>query len=498
MKRILSYLLLNLIFSAQINGQTNLVKGDILKKNLIIEDLTILEKALTEIHPGIYRYNTPETIKQAFEVYKNNLPIQLSEAEFIKGLAQLVSKIRCGHTYVNPWNMNAELRERLFGGKIFFPIGFEIVDNRFIATENASNFETLKRGAEILSINGYPTSQVHDSLQTIARSDGNNYAPFRNYLSLNNYEEYLWEAFDIYFPLFFPLQESEFAVEFKNYGSEESQKIKVSALSKAERAQKMAKKYGSEILESKRWKFDIVNEDLAIIKLGTFAIWNWEDFNYKNWYRDAFREINSRGIKNLIIDIRGNGGGMGEPRDELMGYLTDKKLNCEEDGKILIRTTKVDESLHAYCDTYAKPILTGLPKSKYSAFDENWYELKEKSDCVTIKPNKDRFTGHVYVFGNGSNVSATYQQLDKLKRNGLATLIGDVSGGNLQGVNGGQYIFLRLPHSKMEVDIPLKYFSPKGTQPDKGVDPDEIIYYTQKDIAEKKDAYLEFVLSKLK
>ena len=362
MRRIVFFLLSTLFISKLLHGQTSLVEGNTLEKNLIIEDLRILEKALTEIHPGIYRYNTPESIKKEFEAFKNSIPDQITEAEFMKGLAQLVSKIRCGHTYVNPWNMNTELRERLFGGKLFFPIGFEIVDKQFIATENASNFKSLQRGAEIISINGHPTTQVYDSLKTIARSDGNNYAPFRNYLSLNNYEEYLWEAFDLYFPLFFPFQESEFEVVFKNYGSEESQKIKVAALTKAERAEKMAKKYGAKILDSKRWSFEIVNDDLAIMKLGTFAIWNWKDFNYKNWFRDAFKQLKERDIKNLVIDIRGNGGGMGEPRDELMSYLTDKKLDCLEDGKILIRTIKVDESLHPYCDTYAKTDPYGITK----------------------------------------------------------------------------------------------------------------------------------------
>ena len=43
--------------------------------------------------------------------------------------------------------------------------------------------------------------------------------------------------------------------------------------------QKMSKKYGAKILDSKQWSFEIVNEDLAIMKLGTFAIWNWNWFN---------------------------------------------------------------------------------------------------------------------------------------------------------------------------------------------------------------------------
>ena len=64
MRRILFFLLSTLFISKLLHGQTSLVEGNTLKKNLIIEDLRILEKALTEIHPGIYRYNTPESIKK--------------------------------------------------------------------------------------------------------------------------------------------------------------------------------------------------------------------------------------------------------------------------------------------------------------------------------------------------------------------------------------------------------------------------------------------------
>ena len=37
-------------------------------------------------------------------------------------------------------------------------------------------------------------------------------------------------------------------------------------------------------LEKERWSFEQINEDLAVIKLGTFAIWNWKDFDANQWF----------------------------------------------------------------------------------------------------------------------------------------------------------------------------------------------------------------------
>jgi len=95
------------------------------------------------------------------------------------------------------------------------------------------------------------------------------------------------------------------------------------------------------------------------------------------------------------------------------------------------------------------------------------------------------------MLGNGSNTSATYTMLLLAKTYGFAKFVGSESGGNLQGINGSQYVFFYLPYSKMEVDIPLIYTQPTKRRPDRGVKPDIEVKIMQRDIALGRDPFLE-------
>ena len=251
--------------------------------------------------------------------------------------------------------------------------------------------------------------------------------------------------------------------------------------------------YGDISAARKEWKLIILDDDKAILKIGTFAIWNWEGFNYKKWLSETFMKINEAGIKSLIVDIRGNGGGDSDAKDELLSYLVTEKIQRKEDTRSLIRTTRLPESLVPHSRTYLKVLIDGLPKNQYETFDSTYYLFKKGINTVSIAPKKKGFRGQTYILGDGSNTSATYTMLHLAKTYGFAKFVGSESGGNLQGINGSQYIFFYLPHSKMEIDIPLIHSQPTGQMPDRGVLPDIEVKRTQRSIATEKDPFLQFI-----
>ena len=78
-----------------------------------------------------------------------------------------------------------------------------------------------------------------------------------------------------------------------------------------------------------------------------------------------------------------------------------------------------------------------------------------------------------------------------MKRSGLATLVGEPTGGNLRGINGGAFYFLRLPETGLEVDLPLIGFFPTLSQPDSGVVPDVAVRTSASDITVGRDSAME-------
>jgi C-terminal processing protease CtpA/Prc len=91
--------------------------------------------------------------------------------------------------------------------------------------------------------------------------------------------------------------------------------------------------------------------------------------------------------------------------------------------------------------------------------------------------------------------SATFQFASLIKANRLGTLVGEPTGGNQRGINGGAFFFLRLPESGLEADIPLIGYFPDKAMPDAGITPDVLAPVTARDIASGRDAAMERALT---
>jgi C-terminal processing protease CtpA/Prc len=123
----------------------------------------------------------------------------------------------------------------------------------------------------------------------------------------------------------------------------------------------------------------------------------------------------------------------------------------------------------------------------------NYLELTRYDDDANgdvIKPMGRRFRGEVIVLIDASNSSATFQFARNMQSHHLGTLIGQPTGGSQRGINGGAFFFLRLPHSGIEMDLPLIGTFPPAPAPDAGVTPDVFVETTAADIAADYDAGL--------
>ncbi len=94
---------------------------------------------------------------------------------------------------------------------------------------------------------------------------------------------------------------------------------------------------------------------------------------------------------------------------------------------------------------------------------------------------------------DASNSSATFQFARLVQEKKLGTLVGEPTGGNLRGINGGAFFFLRLPKSQIEMDLPLIATFPVSPQPDSGLTPDVTIVPILDDIVQGRDPELEKV-----
>ena len=124
----------------------------------------------------------------------------------------------------------------------------------------------------------------------------------------------------------------------------------------------------------------------------------------------------------------------------------------------------------------------------------NYFTLKSDGSTdgsKVIAAVKPRFSGRVVVLTDSQNSSATFQFENLVRKNKLGTLIGQPTGGNQRGINGGAFFFLRLPKSGLEVDLPLISNFPVTAQPDAGLAPDVLVENTPEAVAKGIDLELQ-------
>ena len=155
-----------------------------------------------------------------------------------------------------------------------------------------------------------------------------------------------------------------------------------------------------------------------------------------------------------------------------------------------MRFRETPADLNPYLDTWNR----SFRKIGVDAQDVGggFLQLPGKTEETDFTPAKSpRLTVPVAALISPVCSSATFSFARRAKESGLVRLFGETSGGNLRGINGGAYFFVRLPEAGIEFDLPLIGYYPSAPMPDAGVDPDVFVPRTIADIAAGRDPCMD-------
>ncbi len=469
----------------------------ILQPNDMKYDLLVLKATWESTHSGLYRYNNKEEIDSYFKTIDSRTNQPISLRQFFIIISQLNVKIQCGHTFVSYYNNNEIIKEELYS-KTFLPVMFRVIDGKFVLTNNLTDNYNLQTGSEITAINNIPVQTIIDSLLTVSKADGKN-GLNKKLSNINIYKRDIsakhYCLFDIYFPLFFKknINDENFSITLKK-GSKIIT-VETKGLGKEERETAYITKYGQVPKNEESWSLKEIDRRTMLFRIGDFTTYNWK-FDYKKYLDSVFVFMNQKKYENLIIDIRENEGGDDEARDAVLSYITSKDIGCANPVRRLYRYISIPDTLKSNLKTWDSDFKND--KTGFRLTSDGFYE-KENQDlnCNKIIPNPNYFKGKVFLITDVTNSSTSFIMADCVKRNKLAIIVGEKTGGTQQGINGGEIFFFYMPKSKMEMDIPLIWQRPLNDRPDEGIMPDYPIQTTMKDIAEKNDPQLKYILKKL-
>ncbi len=453
------------------------------------DDIAILRRAYTQLHPGLYRYATPAEIAARFDMLERDVARGLTQREAYLALSRFLATIRCGHTYANFYNQPAKTAEALFAGRNKLPFHFRWLGDRMIVLRNQSNDARLRPGTEVLDIDGRAPSRILADLIPFARADGGNDAKRRALLDVRGLDRF--ETFDVFFGLLLPPEDAAFKLRLRERGSTTIQAIEVKALDLAERRAAMPREPEGDDTRV-RWTLTFPAPRTAVLTMPDWALydskWNWRAF-----LDDVFAEIARLNARGLIVDIRGNEGGL-DCGNDIIARLIDKDLALEAyERRVRFRKTPAD--LDPYLDTW-DPSFKTLGDGAID-IGNGFLRLPPQSDGedgTLIRPKGPRFKGNLIVLTDAQNSSATFQFAQIVQANRFGRLCGEPTGGNQRGINGGAFFFLKLPASGLEVDLPLIGRFPTTPKPDAGLTPDIPVTTTIEDIATARDRIMETAL----
>jgi hypothetical protein len=457
-------------------------------------DIAVLREILTTLHPGLYRYNSPKTIDQALRKLELTWSAQPDLAARYLNLSRFLATLKCGHSYANFFNQTKQVSADLFDRRSRLPFAFQWVEGQMVVTQDQSGTDSLPRGSIVKQINGLDVKDMLSRLLPYVRADGNNDAKRRALLSVSGADKL--ETFDIFHGLVYGAPRNKagepkgglhhMRIRLPNTASDIT--VDLPALTLAERQTFYnAPDYKG---DSPVWDWTMRPDGVAVLKMDGWALYN-STWKWEAWLNDRLDSLKS--AKGLVVDIRENEGGL-DCGDILLARLAGKDI-VKPRADRLVRYREAPEHLNRYLDTWDNSFRNW--GDQVEPFNDRFYKLKRWDDDGILAAKGAQVITPMAVLTSPQNSSATFQFASLTKQLGLGTLVGEATGGNQRGINGGAFFFARLPESGIEFDVPLIGYFPQSKMPDAGVAPDIKVSTSAKAIAEGSDNQLGMAVNHL-
>jgi C-terminal processing protease CtpA/Prc len=411
------------------------------------EDIKLYQRALEASHPALYWHISKDSLDAVFEKSYSLLDKPMTVSYFHKIIRYITAAIGDYHMSTHMPQLYSHLQSR---EEKYFPFDVTFANGKGYIFNNNSNDPSVAIGSEIIRINDEPFNHITKELFHYIIID-NNKETFK-YKTLSN-------SFSIYYNSFYK-QPHSFKVEIIKDGKKRN--INVEALALKDIEQNRLKN----VSNKKNFIPPLVKHSPRTLSLqflpqyacAVLQIKSFSDYlirkdgqEIETYIDSTFAEIRKRGVKNLIIDIRGNGGGSIGNGEYLFSYLTDKPFRVAKSYEVKSIPLKYWD-FSGVKDSEGKPI--ELKQEEFVRTQEGAFRIKEDYHAIQERyPKPNAFNGEVYVLIDGlvgSQASSFASTVDHFKR---GTTIGEETGGNYNGNTGGTFANLILPHSNLQIQM---------------------------------------------
>jgi len=419
----------------------------------VAEDLNYLQGQLRGFHPGFNRYAPPGELDQAFQNMKQKGVA--SPLELFKRVRFLISKVKCGHTNAS---FSRKDYDSFVQSRLFLPVMVRFSGETLYVVNASLTKGVLHNGEKILSVNGKAVKEIVDAIFEHLPSDG----------FIETGKHRYTETFFYYYHQLFAdsARYDKFLVEVTDRsGSSRTVEIQGEELSVVESIRETD---SSPLMQLEHF------DQYSYLKIRTFSSseLNRAGIHYSRFLANAFDDLKKKKVQNLILDLRGNGGGDDDYGATLVSYFADKPFRY-----------------------FANIQVTDAYKGYGKIEKRNGVRYMTSHDGLDIwKPEKDRFAGKVVVLTDGFSFSTCADVAAVLHHHKWATFIGEETGGGYDGNTSGSTTSITLPNSQIQVRIPMWMYTTANIGHEfhgRGVIPDLPVQNTIDDLIQDNDPVLQ-------
>ncbi len=403
----------------------------------VAEDINLLREVLIESHPGITTYISRSEFDDLFKAVQLDMTVSPKKAYQI--VSSLIDGIHDGHTWVLP--AERSIREVLENEK-FIPFSIAVSGQKIVVFQDLSGNEVLDAGVELTSINNINIREVVLNLMPYVTADGFNVSG--KLAALN--EQFWW-----YLGLHYGFPE-QYVISCRT-ASGAIQTVIVDAIPMEERVSAIYELYPkyTELNEVLNWSFD---NQTAYLRIPRFSGMKLKSFHANMDF--FFNEVSNRGVDELVIDIRGNGGGMEGYENILLSYLNTIPVSRYD----AVYMSNPRSSFYRHLDRGGLRWLEDFVYAsiEFKKEEEDRWNRRNRYKRTNFCPDHG-YNGKVYIWVDGDVFSGAseFASLARCYVDGCE-LIGLPTCGGQGGHTSGYYYRLILPNTKLEINVPRVRF----------------------------------------
>ena len=363
----------------------------------------------------------------------------------------------------------------LFQGTDRLPFFYRWVEGQMIVTRDFTPDHRLPPGTIVERIDGIAAANILQRLLPLVRADGANDAKRNDLLQVQGTDTY--EAADVLLPMVLPNWKTPFDLAVKTPGRKRTTNLTEQAVSFGERKREGASVRVDPKSGNPLFTLRYLSGGETLLTMPTWLMYQGK-WDWRTWLNQALDEIVARQSPTLIIDLRGNAGG-----DDVGQVILDRLPrtgSAPAPYERLVRYRKIPAELNPFLKTWDKSFkdwgnrAVELPEPWPTAPPVPYLRQIGEGEKPNepVGPTPALYTGKVFALTDAANSSATYGFARIIQTEHLGKLVGQPTGGNKRGTNGGAFFFVHLPYSGLEVDLPLIGYFPSSPEPDEGLQPD--------------------------